>query len=222
MSSIHTRIKQARLDKRMTLSELGEAVGVSAQAAQQWENEKGGTIPRPNRLHSIAKALGVTDAWLQLGESLIPAAGGILPDDEVDVSLTHKEIPMYDIQLSAGNGNANWVILENENPLVFRNGWFVAKRLSPSSLRAMRVKGNSMTPFLENMDTVVIDIDDTEIIDDEIYAVVYKEKFFIKKIRQTGDGVLLISSNPDYDPILVKTEEADKFQILGKKVWRGG
>lgn len=222
MSSINARIKQARLAKGMTLTELGEAVGVTPQAAQQWEDEENGTAPRSKRLHSIAKALGVTDVWLQIGDAAMPEAGGILPTEDVDVSLTHKEIPMYDLKLSAGNGNACWVILEDEDPLVFRTDWFTAKKLNPTHLRAMRVKGNSMVPYLENMDTVVIDIEDTDLIDDEIYAVLFKGRFFIKKLRQTGDGIVLISANPDYDPIQITNGDADKFQILGRKVWRGG
>ena len=79
-----------------------------------------------------------------------------------------------------------------------------------------------MEPDLKDWDTVIIDVTDLEIADDEIYALVFKDKFYIKRIRQTEDGLLLISSNPDYEPIEVSPENADRFQLLGRMVWRGG
>ncbi len=53
----------------------------------------------------------------------------------------------------------------------------------------MRIKGNSMSPHLENEDIVLININDIETEDDEIFAVVYNGRFFIKKIRHTGAGI---------------------------------
>lgn len=223
MSTIHARIKQARNEKGLTLAQLGEAVGVSAQAAQQWEDEENGTVPRSKRLDHIAAALGVSAAWLQFGTSAsIPPPGGIAIAEQADTTHTHRKIQLYELRLSAGNGNADWVVRTAEDPLVFRDNWFRARQLQPNNLRAMSVKGDSMAPVLNNLDTVIIDISDTELIDGEIYAVVFKEKFYIKQIRHTADGIELISHNPDYPPMPVKNGDADKFQSLGRMVWRGG
>lgn len=151
-----------------------------------------------------------------------PPAGGIAELETTDTRHTHREIQMYDLQLSAGAGNAVWVIRQADDPLVFRAAWFAARRLSPDNLRGMRVKGNSMIPILQDMDTVLIDISDTELIDGAIYALCYKEKFYIKSIKHIEDGIELISHNPEHQTITVRTQDADKFQCLGRMVWRGG
>ena len=152
----------------------------------------------------------------------IPPAGGIAVLEETDTTHTHREIQMYDLKLSADNGNAEWVLRRAEDPLVFREGWFRAKHLSPHNLRGMYVKGDSMKPVLNNWDTVLIDVSDTELVDGEIYTVVYREKFYIKQVKHLADGIEMISFNPEYEPMPVKNGDVEKFQCLGRMVWRGG
>lgn len=221
MTTIHSRIKQLRQQKGLTLQQLGDAAGVTAQAVKQWEDEEAGSIPRAGRLEKIASALDVSPVWLQFGGNL-PQKSPVAVQEETDTSLTHRQIPMYDYKLSAGSGNFVWITNREEDPIVFRQRWFAAKRLSVGNLRGMYIRGNSMEPELKDWDTVIIDISDLEIADGEIYAMVFKDKFYIKRIRQTEDGLLLISSNPDYEPMSVTFENADKFQLLGRMVWRGG
>lgn len=58
------RIKLAREKKGWTQTELAKQVGVTAQSVQQWEDPEAGARPRPSRLKTVAKALGVTESWL--------------------------------------------------------------------------------------------------------------------------------------------------------------
>lgn len=65
MSNINERIKEARAQKNLSQAELGELIGVSSQAISQWETAA--QTPRLNKLDKIAKVLGVSTEWLQLG-----------------------------------------------------------------------------------------------------------------------------------------------------------
>lgn len=224
MSNIHRRIKEARLSKGLTQAQLAEMLNLSTTAIQLWENndQAKATAPKRKRLDEVSKILGVSVSWLQFGQSLVaPAATTGLVND-INSSYTHKKIMIYNLDLSAGSGNAQWVLSEPDEPLLIRNSWFKSKNFLSSDLRAMRVRGNSMSPHLENNDIVIINIKDIDPIDGEIYAVIYNDRFFIKRLKQTGEGIHLISSNSDYEPIEVFNADTDKFQILGRKVWRGG
>lgn len=181
------------------------------------------------KARKIEELAGMPAMWLdtqhqtkEQDKLAIPPAGSIAIQEEVDLSHTHKAIDFYDYKLSAGMGTADWVPNRKESPLVFRENWFKAKRLNPSDLRAMYVRGDSMTPELHDWDTVIIDITDLEIVDGAIYACVYKEKLYIKRIQRSEDGILLISSNTDYETMEVNQDTADRFQLLGRMVWRGG
>lgn len=179
------------------------------------------------KARKIEKLAGMPTMWLDTPHDeqntlIIPPADSIAIQEHTDLSYTHKAIDFYDYKLSAGTGTVDWIPNRKESPLVFREGWFRAKNLNPDDLRAMYVRGDSMTPELRDWDTVIIDITDLEIIDGKIYAFVYKEKLYIKRIKRSEDGILLISSNPDYDTMEVNQNTADRFQLLGRVVWRGG
>ena len=63
MNTIGERIKQARMQKGLSQSDLAEKLGLSAyQSVQQWET--GRTAPRHRRLQHIAQVLDVSEAWL--------------------------------------------------------------------------------------------------------------------------------------------------------------
>jgi len=65
--SIHSRIKERRMARKMSRSELAEAVGVSWQSVQLWETE-GKTAPKRARPSAVAKALDCTEEYLVTGK----------------------------------------------------------------------------------------------------------------------------------------------------------
>lgn len=66
MSDIHSRIKQLRELRGMSLEALAEKVGVSWQAAQQWEKPDG-TAPKRTRLAKVAAVLETSQEYLFSG-----------------------------------------------------------------------------------------------------------------------------------------------------------
>ena len=63
--SIASRLKSARKAAGLTQERLAEATSVTQSAIQTVEN---GKSHRPRKLRKIADALGVSPAWLLLGE----------------------------------------------------------------------------------------------------------------------------------------------------------
>ena len=222
MNTLSQRLKIARTAAGLTQVQLAEKIGVSQNTIQKIE--KGGDTKYINQL---AKALEINSEWLQFGTgemtSKITDDVDVI-DTEKDYSDTHIALDLYDIKLSAGNGKqvVEWVPRKSEEPLLFREAWFRVKRLSPKNCKAMYVRGHSMTPVLQDWDTVIVDISDTEIADGEVYALIYNKHFYIKQIVRTGKGIQLLSFNPEYDPIDISDDDLPNLQVIGRKVWRGG
>ncbi|MWP82396.1 XRE family transcriptional regulator, partial [Glaesserella parasuis] len=202
MSTLGERIEQAMNLKGLKRKELAEMLNISTMAVGDLINNK---TKKPRYLIEIAEALNVDVKWLQTGEGEMRSHVNDVDviDKDKDYSNTHINIDMYDIKLSAGNGKPviEWVPRKSDEPLLFREAWFKVKRLSPKNCKAMYVRGHSMAPVLEDWDTVIVDISDTEIADGEVYAVVYNKHFYIKQIIRTGKGIQLVSFNPEYYPI---------------------
>ncbi|KAA6208118.1 XRE family transcriptional regulator [Avibacterium paragallinarum] len=226
MNSLSERLSYAMKLSGKTQADLGAEVGVSQTAIGKIIN---GKTLNPRYLLGLAKALNVSTEWLATGNGEME----LNPDHIHNVAIADNVqgmdldnyiiIDMYDIKLSAGTGNLAWFV-NDEDPVLLRKSWFRRYNINPDSCKAMYVKGSSMVPDLENGDTVIIDTDDIDIEDGEIYAVSYKQRLFIKRIVRTENGIQLISSAEGYEPIDIdeSIENSDTFRILGKKVWRGG
>lgn len=59
------RLRQARKAAKLTVTQAGEALGITAGAITQWET--GGTVPASTRLDAIARLYGVDLGWLLTG-----------------------------------------------------------------------------------------------------------------------------------------------------------
>ncbi|WKS98336.1 XRE family transcriptional regulator [Gallibacterium anatis] len=226
MESLSERLSLAMKIAGKTQAELGSDVGVSQTAIGKILS---GKTLNPKYILDLAKALNVSVNWLANGKGemeLDPKnIHNVATSDDVqgmDLD-NYIVIDMYDVKLSAGTGNLAW-FANDEDPVLLRKSWFKRNNINPDSCKAMYVKGSSMVPDLENGDTVIIDTDDVDIEDGEIYAVSYKQRLFIKRVIRTDNGIQLISSAKGYDPIEIDeiTESPDTFKVLGKKVWRGG
>lgn len=167
--------------------------------------------------------VNMTDATTHGSQPLVPDAASILAyesQEDLDPD-AYVWIDRYDVQLSAGCGNVQWVI-NQKDPISFRARWFQAKRLSPNNCKALYVRGRSMEPKLEDWDTVLIDTSQVEVIDGDIYAVCLENEFYIKTLERIPGGIRLKSENPDFQSFEVRGEQLTGLHILGKKVWRGG
>lgn len=127
------------------------------------------------------------------------------------------------VALSAGSGS----FIEGEMdlpPLAFRDDWIRKKNVtSRSNLCICDVSGDSMYPYLEHGDAVLIDIGQQEVQDNEVYAIRYGDELRIKRLSKRFDGgLIIISDNKDYPTESISANEAQHITIIGRKLWRGG
>ncbi len=223
MSTFADRVREKRLELGLSQAELAKKAGIPQSTIAQIEN---GRNKSTKKIIELADVLRVTPNFLINGiddVSVPPASASVgVYEYAHELPEGYVKIPMYDVNLSAGVGNATWIVRENDEPIVFRENWLKRHGYTANELKGMYVKGDSMQETLYNMDTVVINIADTEIIDGEIYAANFKNSLYIKEIRRHEDGIYLISRNKDYEPISVTNSDGESFQILGRMVWRGG
>lgn len=232
--SLAENVKFLRERLGMTQAELGEKLGKGQTTIQKIET--GQTI-RPRFISDMADVLGVDIFTLEHGDATKPREQQpLIPTQKIVGTLdpknpptaTHRRVIRYEVRLAAGEGKgtADWIVRENDDdPIYFRNGWFRARHLNEDNLRGMYVRGDSMEPYLYNHDTVIIDVSDTEISDGEVYAIIFKNRFYVKELRLIEGGVRIISCNEKYEPMeMLDADWKDErdFQVLGRVVWRGG
>lgn len=136
---------------------------------------------------------------------------------------TFAIVPRVSIQLSAGGG----VVAQEEEellPLAFRKDWLIKKNISAkSNLRTCAVRGDSMSPYLEDEDTVLIDMGQNIIKDNNVYAIEHSGEVRIKRLAKTFNGGIVIrSDNRSYPDETLGPVDAQQLRVLGLCVWRAG
>jgi phage repressor protein C with HTH and peptisase S24 domain len=226
------KLRSTRKTLGLTQQDIADIFGIKSVNISDWENEK--TMPEASRLPLLAKKLGLSISEL-MGEEpgklsrrdvYAPGAPTITathPDDEPRDDSVY--IPESRIEFSAGNGRtAQYELVEEQEPATYRLSWFQKYGINPDHVRRFRVSGDSMEPMLFAKDTILVNLDETKIVDNKLYAIRYGDELRVKYLRRLIDGTLVLRSvNPAYDDEKISAELVDEhISVIGRVRDRSG
>lgn len=246
--SIGTRVKEARKAAKMTQIELAKRSALKQSTISDLEVGKSqGTT----YLATLAAALGVNALWLETGRGPM-RAGDMQPVEALAIPVVEKRnigreqpfvrslvtaydgdddipddvvlVPESKIEFSAGGGRINYELVEDEEPATYRRSWFQKYGINPDRVRRFRVTGDSMEPLLFARDTILVNLDETQIIDGRLYALRYGDQLRVKYLSKRLDGTLVLRSvNPAYKDEEVPAELANEHvTVIGRVRDRSG
>lgn len=205
---IGKRLKSARENRRLTLSELGQLVGVAASTVQRYES---GLIIHPKTpvLTAFAAALGVEKEWL-LCESEDAERPADMPNNAFSVDPADMiSVPVIGrvaagLACHAENNIESYELIPQDSVKYGSDYVF------------LRVTGDSMSPMIMEDDLVLVRCQD--IVDSGTYAVVIidDEDGVVKKVVMEKNRIKLISENPYYPPRIFEGPEVSRIRIFGK------
>ena len=84
----------------------------------------------------------------------------------------------------------------------------------------LRIKGDSMSPVIMDGDTVIVRSQEDAETDEIIIALINGHDGVCKKLKKMDGGLMLISINPQYAPLVFTSAEIDQtpVKIIGKVV----
>ena len=94
--------------------------------------------------------------------------------------------------------------------------------VQPQHARLMEAAGESMRATINDGDLMLVDVSPsaTQIVEGKIYVFSIGDEAFVKRLRRTGKGVVMISDNREmFPPEEVPGEAA--FKIFGRVMWAG-
>lgn len=187
---LKTLIKQKREEKRLTMKELSDKIGVSEGTISRWESGNISNMRR-DKIQALSNVLGIPPqvimGWEEPKPNRIPVLGRVaagIPIEAIEEIIDYEEV---DDRLAA-----------------------------LGDLFGLRIKGNSMEPRICNGDTVIVHKQPEAENGDTVIATINGDDAVCKKLYIYGDTILLRSTNPAYEDINV-TGRTD-FHILGKVV----
>lgn len=218
---IGDRIKRLMQEKNFNNSTLAKRIGVSRPTIGNWID--GSSQPLGTNLNALAKALGVDGNYIMNGSKASTGqqvdfwdSNTILNDDEF-------EVPFYkDFMVSCGDGTFGEAMEAETRKLRVSKATARNLGVDMGSAAAMTASGNSMSPKINDGDTVFIDRSKTKVKDGKIFAVCHGGVFRFKVLYQEPFGaVRLVSINADEyaeNKLTAEQIQQQEFQILGQ-VW---
>ena len=198
-------LKEIRKKAGISQNDLAKKIGVSRSTVSMWEI--GASQPDNELLISLSKVLNVSSDEL-LG-NFSQKRGKARPRG--------VRIPVY------GNVAAGVPILAIENfDSDDPDDWeeITEQMANDGDYIALRVNGDSMEPKISSGDVVIVRLQPDAENGDIVIARVNGDEVTCKKIKKGPEGLMLISTNPAYEPMFYSKKEIETkpIIIIGKVV----
>lgn len=205
---IAQKIKNLRLQKSLTAKELSEKFNptLSPKTISSWEI--GRTRPNAEMLVELCHIFNVPISTFFPDE--------LSADHQEEMLPSYFNVPLYG-SIAAGSP-LTIIPVEETHPIPLE----VYKRYPKAFL--LKVQGESMNKLLPNKSYALIDPEQVEIHEKEIYALcINNSDATIKRVRLLANGVELIpdSNDPTIKPSVLdyESEDFNEITIIGKVVW---
>lgn len=226
------RVRDVRNRLGLSQSSLARKANLSQAAISKIENND---TDNSKYISQVARALNTTMDYLIYGDEYIHKQKGSM-DDFVIVGGENSGqnpstdeyvlVPQFDIYGSCGYG-AVIDTVEVKGGLVFSRKWLREQNLpQQEDLRVIYAKGDSMFPFIEDGQVLLVNPHDTTPKSNKVYFLCIDGQYFVKRLINMVTHWVIRSDNPDkvqYPDIKLSMEEIkENVDIEGRICWKGG
>ena len=198
MSTLGKRIEEKRIAKGLKKKDLAKLINVHDTLIGKYERDE--VDLGASKIKEIAKFLNTTPAYLMGWED---------NDKEAPQGI---KIPVLGTVAAGIPISAVEDILDYEEiPQSWQN---------QGEFFALKIKGDSMEPRMESGDVVIVKQQSDANSGDTVIVLVNGDDATCKKLQKTENGIMLVSTNPNYLPMFFTNEEivTKPVVILGKVV----
>ena len=182
---------------KVSRTQLSESLGISYSTISDWINGK--SYPRIDKIELMANYFGINKSDL-------------VEDHFEDIKPQGIKIPVLGTVAAGIPISAVEDILDYEEiPQSWEN---------QGEFFGLRIKGDSMQPKMDDGDVVIVRQQSDANSGDTVIALVNGDDATCKKLQKTENGIMLVSTNPNYLPMFFTNEEivTKPVVILGKVV----
>lgn len=211
--------------KPVDMAELG-----GCSQATYYRYRKGESVPDSIFLRNIIKNENrISTKWLLMGTGPIlsevdAGQNQSNPKNADQIDFTH--LPFYRMKSNESKSEGELPIDKWENPsrtLPFCNIFFNnILQTQSDQLFALRVNCDSMNPEIKPGSIVLVNQNENRPTGDGIFVVRLGDIVQLKILQYLPNNHLhLTTINKKYDPIEIRPDETDEFEILGRVIWVG-
>ena len=206
MDNISSRIQQAMDIRGLKQIDLVDRTKISKGSLSSYIS--GRYAPKQNNIYLLAKALNVNVEWLMGADVPMEYFKEVKsPGQDSAVRIPVLGRVAAGIPIAAIEETIDWEDIPSE---MAKDGEYFG----------LRIKGDSMSPRIMEGDTVIVRRQSDAESGDIVIALVNGDDGVCKRLRKMKSGIMLISLNPAYEPIVFDHKDIDSIpvSIIGKVV----
>lgn len=192
---ISKNLKRIMYDHQKTQADISHDLSISKATVSSWVN--GSRIPRMDKIDLLCHYFNVTRY-------------DIMEDHSDASSLPPGAIPLGRYRIPIVAVVAAGVPIYSEDNIV---GYVDYDRDPHGEVFALRVKGDSMVPKIENGDLVIVDKSVSWEDNDIVIVRVNGHEGTCKRVKRYAEGISLISINPAYEPMYYSREQVEQLPV---------
>jgi repressor LexA len=202
-TTIGERLRRAREQKELDQTGLAEKIGVVTRTLQRWEKSE--QVPDAVSMMKIAKATNVQANWLLTGDGEMYISSA--PPDNVYQFHTaaRRRVRLVDLPLISAVPAGKVATMFHPD---YVDNYVTVDDVKDPQAFALKVKGSSMAPRIEDGDIVVVS-PQQEAHNGDICVVRVNEEDTLKKVKFEGSYIHLIPLNSDFEPVTVKKKDVN-------------
>ena len=216
---MYERFEELLNENGMKVADVAKGTGIRSGVFTDWK--KGRYVPKADKLRKIAEFFGVRLEWL-MGETdeknpysfrySIPYASEQNNFDDNYTRNIPVTIPVYERVAAGMPIEASGNIIDE----VCVSSTF----MGANDIFALLVNGRSMEPRIMNGDIVIVRKQDDAETGEIVVVMVNGNDATCKRLKKLDNGIMLISINPECDPIVYTAEKVVSLpvRIVGKVI----
>lgn len=204
---ISTRLKACRAQKGWTFAEtaaeLSKITGAKFIPSRYGNWELGINVPPLEMVYALGTLFGKPGAYLV----------GLTDDDG-----TSPETRKYAIPTQSTVPSPSGLIHLGDNALAFHLRFLESINLDKDKILLVVAPDDSMAGIIEEGDRALIDLSETSVTRDDMFAIMVSGRLWLRWIRQTlkGDYVIQAQQPARYPDQTLSAEELAELHILGR------
>jgi DNA-binding XRE family transcriptional regulator len=191
------------------LPDFAERFGVSKSTLGRYE--KGTSVPDAEFLTHICQQLDVCPQWLLMG-------------GEKPCQPFVKDCPSG----ACDTAGPSCIVRDYANLSSFKTfmdffqNWVVDQGFEVEKLLSVRITGDSMMPTFSAGSLVLVDMNQSDISADAIFALRQDDKVIVRRIQKMVNGDIHVKTdNPRYEDQIVRSESLPMLDVVGRVIWAG-
>ncbi len=121
-----------------------------------------------------------------------------------------------DVFASCGNGA---IVFSEDKEVVSMPQRLFSHYSRNKAYSMIHARGDSMSPFIDDGDKLIIEhCSGEQIIDNKVYVFCYKNEFFVKRLAKNVDQIIVKSDNASYSDRVIKECDLNDINVLGMVV----